>query len=69
MNIREIIERKAEDIVAGCLAEHQGTNPTDNALGVAQSLATALALLTSTSKDEREQGKTMVRRWKHGNSF
>lgn len=69
MNIREVIERKAEDIVAGYLAEHQSTNSTDNALSVAQSLATACALLTSTSKDEREQGKTMVRRWKNGNSF
>lgn len=32
-------------------------------------LAKACALLTSTSKDEREQGKTMVRRWKNGNTF
>lgn len=29
----------------------------------------ACALLTSTSNEEREQGKTMVRRWKNGNAF
>lgn len=28
-------------------------------------LALACALLTSTSKDEREQGKQMVRQWKN----
>ena len=32
-------------------------------------LSTACALLTSTSKEEREKGKQMVRRWKNGNSF
>lgn len=32
-------------------------------------LAMACALLTSTSKDEREKGKQMARRWKNGNSF
>lgn len=32
-------------------------------------LATACALLTSPVKAEREEGKAMVRRWKHGNTF
>lgn len=32
-------------------------------------LSLACALLTSTSKEEREKGKQMVRRWKNGNSF
>lgn len=32
-------------------------------------MSRALALLTSQVKAEREEGKAMVRRWKHGNTF
>lgn len=64
MKTRDVIKRKAEDIVAGCLATHSNTNSTDQVLCIACSMATALALLTSTSQAERDQGKTMVRDWK-----
>ena len=65
------IEDTAETILANA---QQATTPnhtdsTDCLLTVAETFATALALLTSTSKEKREQGKTMVRRWKNGNSF
>lgn len=65
------INDKAETIAQSALDSNQ--NPQLSEAGrcyaACLDLAKACALLTSTSKDEREQGKTMVRRWKSGNSF
>ena len=52
---------KARSIAQSARQEH-GANALDR-------LAEACALLTSQSKDEREKGKAIVRRWKHSNSY
>lgn len=63
------IDEKAEAIARNAIIEQDGGDPKAEYLAAALALAKACSLLTSTSKDEREQGKTMVRRWKNGNSF
>lgn len=65
------IDDKATAIEKAAIAEAYklNTQPTIAHLSAVSQLAKACALLTSTSKEEREQGKTMVRRWKNGNSF
>lgn len=65
------IEDKADAITEAVIIEN--TRP-DNTPGQAYyaaicELAKACALLTSTSKAEREQGKLMVRQWRHGANF
>lgn len=55
------IEEKACDIFEGLEKEAQA----DRAVMLAKA-CTALALLTSTRKEEREAGKRMVRGWKAG---
>lgn len=65
MNISDETHAKANAIERSAL-EDGCTNPERMA---SYSLSLACALLTSTSKDEREKGKQMVRRWKNGNSF
>lgn len=48
----------------------RGTKEQNEALLEAiRLLSKACATLTSSVKAEREIGKTMVRRWKNGNSF
>lgn len=63
------INEKAETITRNAIIEQQGRDPRKEYLAVCLDLAKACALLTSTSKEEREKGKQMVRRWKTGNSF
>lgn len=62
---------KAETIAASALSKNQHPALSDNGrlYAACLDLAMACALLTSTVKAEREQGKTMVRQWKNGNSF
>lgn len=64
-------ESKAETIAESAFKEAEARGCTGEMIyeSAACALATACALLTSTSKAEREEGKTMVRRWKNGNSF
>lgn len=65
------IDEKATAIYTSALtqARDEGLSEELGPFRAINLLATACALLTSTSKEEREQGKTMVRRWKNGNSF
>jgi len=65
------IDDKAIAIEKSALADAYELNkrPDIAHLSAVGALAKACALLTSTSKAEREEGKTMVRRWKNGNSF
>lgn len=63
------INDAADRIAFSVINDQTGGNPKDEYLGALKELAKACALLTSISKDEREQGKTLVRRWKNGNRF
>ena len=67
----ETINDKAERIEKSALADAYALNARAEIahLSAVGQLSLACALLTSTSKDERERGKTMVRRWKAGNTF
>jgi hypothetical protein len=58
-------DEKAEAIARNAIIEQTGGDPRTEYLAACQALAKACALLTSTSKDEREQGKQMVRQWKN----
>lgn len=63
------IEEKANDIARNVIIEQEGGDARKEYLAACLHLAKACALLTSTIKAEREEGKTMVRRWKNGNKF
>lgn len=63
------INDKAETIAQSALDSNQDSRLSEagKCYAACLDLAKVCALLTSTSKDEREQGKTMVRRWKQAN--
>jgi hypothetical protein len=65
------IDEKSEAIRKGVMAIAQELNGNQIAASGAAvgMLATACALLTSTSKEEREEGKRRVRQWRSGNAF
>lgn len=63
------IDEKAKNIARNAIIDQDGGDPRKEYLSAALELAKACALLTSTVKAERAEGKTMVRRWKNGNSF
>ena len=65
------IEDKADAITRAVIIDNSGPDKTAGQANYAAicALATACALLTSTSKAEREQGKLMVRQWRHGANF
>lgn len=62
------IEEKKFAILEGALTSIRADYPARIGIAAGQ-LARACALLTSQVKAEREEGKAMVRRWKHGNTF
>jgi hypothetical protein len=57
-SLSDTAKAKAMAIIVGCEAENLG------ALCQVREMACALALLTSSVKAEREQGKEMVRGWR-----
>lgn len=62
---------KAEAIETNVILKHTQPNNTPAQAYFAGlcELALACALLTSTSKEERERGKLMVRQLRHGSTF
>lgn len=65
------IDDKATAIEKAVIAEAYELNKRAEIahLSAVGQLAKACALLTSTSKAEREQGKLLVRQWRHGANF
>lgn len=65
------IDEKADAIRASVMkiAQELNANPIAASGAAVGMLASACALLTSTSKEEREEGKRRVRQWKHGLTF
>lgn len=61
--------KKADAIARNAIIDQDGGDPRKEYLAACRDMAKACALLTSTVKAEREEGKAMVRRWKNGNSF
>ena len=60
---------KAEAITASVIDKHRKPDGEIYFFGAVCELANACALLTSTSKEERERGKQIVRELRHGTNF